>query len=74
MSFLVRKNWKRIESDKIHKGITATAGFYGPQGRILRLNIQDEDLNAKWTILNLAITKSQTWKWKLLLFMVYRDF
>jgi hypothetical protein len=34
MSFLVRKNWKRIESDKIHKGITATAGFYGPQGRI----------------------------------------
>jgi uridine phosphorylase len=37
-----------IESDKMHKGITATAGgFYGPQGRILRLNIQDEDLNYK---------------------------
>jgi uridine phosphorylase len=37
-----------IESDKIHKGITATAGgFYGPQGRILRLNIQDEKLNSK---------------------------
>jgi len=39
---------KMIESDKMHKGITATAGgFYGPQGRVLRLNIQDELLNAK---------------------------
>lgn len=37
-----------IESDLIHKGITATAGgFYGPQGRVLRLNIQDEKLNSK---------------------------
>jgi len=32
----------------MHKGITATAGgFYGPQGRVLRLNIQDENLNGK---------------------------
>jgi uridine phosphorylase len=39
---------KRIFSDKMHKGITATAGgFYGPQGRVLRLNIQDENLNSK---------------------------
>jgi uridine phosphorylase len=39
---------KIIESDKMHKGITATAGgFYGPQGRVLRLNIQDEKLNSK---------------------------
>lgn len=39
---------KLIESDKMHKGITATAGgFYGPQGRVLRLNIQDEELNTK---------------------------
>jgi uridine phosphorylase len=39
---------KMIENDKIHKGITATAGgFYGPQGRVLRLNIQDESLNSK---------------------------
>ncbi|WP_433830695.1 nucleoside phosphorylase [Flavobacterium anhuiense] len=39
---------KLIESDKIFKGITATAGgFYGPQGRVLRLNIQDEELNNK---------------------------
>lgn len=37
-----------IESDKIHKGITATAGgFYGPQGRVLRLDIQDKNLNSK---------------------------
>lgn len=39
---------KIIESDRIFKGITATAGgFYGPQGRVLRLNIQDEELNNK---------------------------
>ena len=39
---------KIIESDKIFKGITATAGgFYGPQGRVLRLDIQDQDLNTK---------------------------
>lgn len=39
---------KIIESSQMHKGITATAGgFYGPQGRVLRLNIQDENLNGK---------------------------
>lgn len=39
---------KIMESDTIHKGITATAGgFYGPQGRVLRLKIQDENLNSK---------------------------
>ncbi len=39
---------KMIESERIHKGITATAGgFYGPQGRVLRLPIQDADLNDK---------------------------
>ena len=39
---------KRLESDRIFKGITGTAGgFYGPQGRVLRLNIQDENLNSK---------------------------
>jgi uridine phosphorylase len=37
---------KLIESDHIFKGFTATApGFYGPQGRILRLAIQDPELN-----------------------------
>ena len=44
---------KRIESDQIFKGITATAGgFYGPQGRVLRLNIQDENLNSKMDSFN----------------------
>jgi uridine phosphorylase len=37
-----------ITGEQIHKGITATAGgFYGPQGRVLRLGIQDPELNSK---------------------------
>nr|WP_315175305.1 nucleoside phosphorylase [uncultured Flavobacterium sp.] len=37
-----------IANEQIHKGITATAGgFYGPQGRVLRLGIQDPALNSK---------------------------
>lgn len=44
---------KLIESDQIFKGITATAGgFYGPQGRVLRLNIQDQELNSKMDSFN----------------------
>lgn len=39
---------KKLESDKVFKGVTATAGgFYGPQGRVLRLALQDNDLNTK---------------------------
>lgn len=39
---------KRIESNRILKGFTGTAGgFYGPQGRVLRLPIQDAELNTK---------------------------
>lgn len=39
---------KKYESDTIFKGITATAGgFYGPQGRVLRLPIEDPSLNNK---------------------------
>ncbi len=46
------KNSSEIESiltsDEIFTGITATAGgFYGPQGRVLRLAIQDPELNKK---------------------------
>ncbi len=38
----------KLMSDKIFSGITATAGgFYGPQGRVLRLAIQDPELNKK---------------------------
>ena len=49
---IVVANGKTLEdklmSDKVFKGITATAGgFYGPQGRILRLGLQDAELNKK---------------------------
>lgn len=49
---LIIANGKSLEdkllSDKIYKGITATAGgFYGPQGRVLRLPLEDPDLNKK---------------------------
>jgi uridine phosphorylase len=44
---------KLLDTDYIHKGITATAGgFYGPQGRVLRLPIQDAELNGKMDIFN----------------------
>lgn len=37
-----------VEDDTIYKGLTATAGgFYGPQGRILRLALEDNNLNEK---------------------------
>ena len=43
-----KKLEKIIECEQMFKGITATAGgFYGPQGRVLRLQIQDEELNSK---------------------------
>ncbi|WP_040281970.1 nucleoside phosphorylase [Psychroserpens damuponensis] len=39
---------EKLTSDKTVTGFTATnVGFYGPQGRILRLPIQDNDLNDK---------------------------
>jgi uridine phosphorylase len=39
---------KKLYSDEIYAGITATAGgFYGPQGRVLRLAVQDPDMNRK---------------------------
>lgn len=37
-----------FKSDQTSIGFTATnVGFYGPQGRVLRLEIQDKDLNEK---------------------------
>ena len=43
----------KLESSKTHKGLTATAvGFYGPQGRVLRLNLQDAHLNEKMDTFN----------------------
>jgi uridine phosphorylase len=39
---------KQFEGPQIYKGFTGTAGgFYGPQGRVLRLEIQDPELNSK---------------------------
>lgn len=39
---------EKLSSEIVFKGLTATApGFYGPQGRILRLAIQDPNLNSK---------------------------
>jgi uridine phosphorylase len=44
---------KKLESHTVFKGITATApGFYGPQGRVLRLKIKDPDLNQKIATFN----------------------
>ncbi|XKW97104.1 nucleoside phosphorylase [Tenacibaculum maritimum] len=38
----------KLSSDKVQKGMTATAGgFYGPQGRILRLGLENPNLNHK---------------------------
>ncbi len=43
-----KKLEESITSDQTFKGITATAGgFYGPQGRVLRLALQDSELNKK---------------------------
>jgi len=39
---------KKMISEKVVTGITATAGgFYGPQGRVLRLPLQDANMNSK---------------------------
>ncbi|WP_055446028.1 nucleoside phosphorylase [Lacinutrix mariniflava] len=39
---------KQLSSNKTVTGFTATnVGFYGPQGRVLRLALQDNDLNDK---------------------------
>ncbi|WP_130733663.1 nucleoside phosphorylase [Flavobacterium sp. J27] len=49
---------KKIFSSKMHKGFTGTAGgFYGPQGRVLRLAIQDPELNIKMDNFNFNGTR-----------------
>lgn len=49
--YVVRCNealFNKFSSDKTVRGFTATnVGFYGPQGRILRLPLQDDELNEK---------------------------
>ena len=42
-----------FETDDVYKGITGTAGgFYGPQGRVLRLPLYDASLNNKLDTFN----------------------
>ena len=42
-----------LDSSKVYKGVTATAGgFYGPQGRVLRLPLFDDEMNAKMDSFN----------------------
>ena len=49
---------QKIESPRFHKGFTGTAGgFYGPQGRVLRLEIQDSELNSKMDAFEFEGTK-----------------
>lgn len=39
---------QKLKSDNVFIGVTATAGgFYGPQGRVLRLALEDPSLNSK---------------------------
>lgn len=39
---------ERLNSEQVIRGFTGTnVGFYGPQGRSLRLSLEDEDLNDK---------------------------
>ncbi|MBB1150144.1 MULTISPECIES: nucleoside phosphorylase [unclassified Myroides] len=48
--FIQNSPWleEQLSSEQTFKGITGTAGgFYGPQGRVLRLPIQDPALNHK---------------------------
>lgn len=54
---IIVENSKALEhqfkSKQTYRGITATAGgFYGPQGRILRLPLQDGNLNKKMDAFN----------------------
>lgn len=49
--YIIKGSEKLIEkfaSQEMHEGMTVTAGgFYGAQGRVLRLAVQDENLNSK---------------------------
>ena len=54
--YIVKNNYElenKLKSDKTFIGLTATAiGFYGPQGRVLRLPIKNKDLNSKMDSFN----------------------
>lgn len=47
------KNLHQLFADDCHSGITATApGFYGPQGRRLRINLKEPEINEKLQAFN----------------------
>ncbi len=49
---------KKFSSNEFIQGITATnVGFYGPQGRVLRLATEDENLNKKLTDFRFGVKK-----------------
>lgn len=49
---------EKLRGSEVFEGFTATApGFYGPQGRVLRLAIQDPNLNTKIDSFNFNGTK-----------------
>ncbi|MCK0123938.1 nucleoside phosphorylase [Gelidibacter sp. F2691] len=54
--YIVKSNadlYQKMSSDQTVKGFTATnVGFYGPQGRVLRLPLQDDGLNDKLASFN----------------------
>lgn len=52
-----------FDSPLLFKGVTATAGgFYGPQGRILRLALEDSDLNQKIKDFNFKGNRITNWE------------
>ena len=59
--YIVKNNYElenKLKSDKTFIGLTATAiGFYGPQGRVLRLPIKNKDLNSKMDSFNFKDNK-----------------
>ncbi len=61
--------------DGFYHGITVTCpGFYGPQGRVLRLGLTNPDLIDRLTSLVLANTALLILKWRPALFMAWENY
>lgn len=57
----------RIAQDDMVRGVTiAAGGFFGPQGRELRVPLADPHQNEKIENLNTTATASPTSRWKVL--------
>ena len=62
-------------ADEFYNGLTVTCpGFYGPQGRVLRLGLTFPNLIDALQNFNLEIIVSLILKWKLQLFMVWENY